>query len=105
MSLDVSPDSLRTVAGALALLPKDIHDVAALGAQPVANVLNGSGVGKALSHTDVIDATARAVLEARFNEFSGLLVESADKYKDSDQDAADRLKAVTDLNSETPFKK
>ncbi|MFE3195745.1 hypothetical protein ACFXHA_42565 [Nocardia sp. NPDC059240] len=104
-ALEVTPDNLRKLAGGLALLPKDINDMVALGAQPVADVLKGSGVGTALGRSDGIDTTARAVLEARFNTFSGLLVLSADKYNNHDEDVADRLNAVADLNSGTPGKK
>ncbi|MBO0853135.1 MAG: hypothetical protein J2P18_05135 [Nocardia sp.] len=105
MGLDVNPNTLRQVAGALALLPQDINAAGAVDVGPAVSLLKGSSVGKALSETGKADSTARAVLEARFNEFSGQLAMSADMYKNSDDDAANRLKSVADLNSGDPAKK
>ncbi|MBY8860809.1 hypothetical protein K7711_30345 [Nocardia sp. CA2R105] len=97
MSLDVNPDSLRQAAAAMALLPQEIDKAAMPKTDAVANALKGSAVGGALDGLETATKTAKAVLEARFNEFSGLLALSADQYKDSDLATAKRLSQVTDL--------
>lgn len=99
MSLEVSPDSLRQAAAALALLPNDIDKAKKLAAAPVAAGLKGSAVGTALEGSDPRSKTAKDVLMARFNHLSGLLALSANKYQGTDLDAARRLAAVADLNS------
>ncbi|MCA2205697.1 MULTISPECIES: hypothetical protein [Nocardia] len=99
MALEVSPDSLRQAAAALALLPNDIENAKKLGAAPVAAALRGSAVGSALGGSDSRSKTAKDVLKARFNHLSGLMALSANKYEGTDADAARRLAAVADLNS------
>ena len=86
----------------MALLPEEIDHAPHLDAQVVANVLKGSSVGRVLDGLDGVSAVARATLQARFNEFSGLLAWSADTFDGTDRDAAQRLADVVDLNSGDP---
>ncbi|BAW05554.1 conserved hypothetical protein [Nocardia seriolae] len=66
-------------------------------------MLKGAAVGAALGGSDPASRTAKGVLKARFNEFSGLLKLAADTYRDTDQEAAANLLAVVaDLNSGDP---
>ena len=102
MALDVDTDSLRRAAAALALLQKEIDQAPPLNAQPVADALPGSQVSASLNGLDQVSATAKAVLQARFNEFSGLLAMSADQFDGNEEDSADRLASVADLNSGDP---
>lgn len=97
MALDVGPDSLRQAAAALALLPQEINKAPQLKSDAVVNALKGSAIAGVLAGVDAASSLAKAVIESRFNEFAGLLALSADKYKDSDADTAQRLAAVTDL--------
>ncbi|MEV6769704.1 hypothetical protein AB0N05_13855 [Nocardia sp. NPDC051030] len=102
MSFEVNPEGLRAAAGAIALLTGDIDGAPHLGAEPVANKLPGSAIGAALGKTDPLSRQAKDVLKARFNEFAAVLVVAADTYHGSDQDAAQRLVALTDINSGDP---
>ncbi|MGV9541708.1 hypothetical protein [Nocardia beijingensis] len=102
MGFEVDPDTLRAAAGSMALLPGEIDRAPHLGADPVAAKLKGSSVGMALSGSDGRSRTAKDVLRARFNQFSALLALSADKFQNTDADAANRLAAVADINSGDP---
>lgn len=62
-----------------------------------------SAVGAALGTADPASRTAKDVLKARFNEFSAVLALSADQYKGTDLDAAQRIAALADLNSGDPY--
>ncbi|MCU1648313.1 MAG: hypothetical protein JWN03_8588 [Nocardia sp.] len=102
MSFEVNPDGLRAAAGAIALLTGQIDGAPHLGAGPVAEKLPGSATGAALSKSDPLSSQAKKVLKARFNEFSAVLVVAADTFHGTDQDAAQRLAALTDFNSGDP---
>ncbi|WP_067533686.1 hypothetical protein [Nocardia crassostreae] len=102
MAFQVNPEGLRLAAGAIALLPKEIDDAPKLGAEPVAKALPGSTVGAALAAADPASRTAKDVLKARFNEFSAVLAHSANEYKGTDLDSAQRIAALADLNSGDP---
>ncbi|MGW4738510.1 hypothetical protein [Nocardia xishanensis] len=99
MSFEVNPDSLRSAAGEIAALPAEVDGAAHLGAGPVADKLKGSAVGTALGKSDPLSRRAKDVLKARYNQFAGLLALSADTFRDSDLDAANRIAAVPDINS------
>ncbi|MEU2030159.1 hypothetical protein [Nocardia amamiensis] len=94
---NVNPESLRTAAQALAVLPTEIDGAAALGADLVDGKLNGSAVGHSLGQTTLLAAQARETLKARFTQFSQLLEHAASTYRDDDMVAAAQLAAVTDL--------
>ncbi|MGV9674833.1 hypothetical protein ACWDSJ_06110 [Nocardia sp. NPDC003482] len=102
MPFEVNPDSLRQAAAALALLPEEIDHAPQVKSQPVADALKGSAVGDVLAGLDAVSSLAKAVLQARFNEFSGALALSADKFHGSDVDAAQRIATVADFNSGNP---
>lgn len=104
MPLEVNPDSLREAAAVLALLPQDIDKAPNLGAEPVSKALKGSLVGTHLGGSDSVTTTAKDVLKARFNEFAALLAQSANTFHGTDQDAAQRLTTMGDLNNGDPHK-
>jgi len=101
-SFEVDKESLGTAATALSLLPRDINQVAPLGAEAVSKALPGSDVGTALGKADAACTTAKAVLTGRFNEFAALLQLSADEFSGQDEDAANRIAAVSDYNAGNP---
>ncbi|MFI9632345.1 hypothetical protein ACIHAX_06595 [Nocardia sp. NPDC051929] len=94
---DVNPESLRTAAQALAVLPAQMDEVASLGADQVDGKLDGSAVGHSLGQTTSLGSRARETLKARFIRFSELLEHAASTYRDDDMAAAAQLAAVTDL--------
>ncbi|MFI9511399.1 hypothetical protein [Nocardia sp. NPDC052566] len=103
MPLRVSPESLRSAAGTLSLLPTEIDRAPHLGAgPPAAKLMSGSAVGTALGTTDPLSKRAKDVLKARFNEFAAVLALSADTFQGTDADAAQRLAALSDINSGDP---
>ncbi|WP_067565253.1 hypothetical protein [Nocardia acidivorans] len=102
MPFEVNPDGLRAAAGALALLPGDIDQAPRLGAAPVAAKMPGSAAGAALAQSDNLSRKAKDLLKARFNEFSATLVIAADTYRGTDTEAANRIAALTDINSGDP---
>ncbi|MFI7192025.1 hypothetical protein ACIBQ0_20000 [Nocardia nova] len=102
MTFQVNPDGLRAAAGELALLPTEVDDAPKLDADPVAKLLAGLSVGTELGKSNAASTQAKDVLKARFDEFSALLVTCADSFHGNDQDAAQRLAAVADLNSGDP---
>ncbi|MFF0494653.1 hypothetical protein ACFYTQ_37030 [Nocardia sp. NPDC004068] len=102
MTFEVNPDGLRAAGGALALLPTDIDNAPKLDAEPVATSLAGLTVGAELAESNAASTRAKELLKARFNEFSALLVVCADNFHGSDQEAAQRIAAVADLNSGDP---
>ncbi|MBF6518929.1 hypothetical protein [Nocardia farcinica] len=77
MAFEVDPDSLRQAAAALALLPNEIEKAKRLDAGAAARALPGSAVGVSLSASDGHSTTAKKVLKARFNHWSGLMVVAA----------------------------
>lgn len=99
MSFEISPDNLRRAAGVLAALPAEIDGAPHLGAGPVAEKLKGSAVGASLGKSDPSSRRAKDVLKARYNQFASLLVLSADTFHGTDLDAANRIAAVSDINS------
>lgn len=102
MTFEVSPDGLRAAGGAVALLPTDIDNAPKLDADPVAKSLAGLAVGAELAKSNAASTQAKDLLKARFNEFSALLVVCADNFHGNDQEAAQRIAAVADLNSGDP---
>ena len=102
MSIEVDEDSLRQAAAALALLPSDIDAVPKLDAERAGNTLKGSAIGAALMSSNPASTRAKNLLNARFNQLSGLLAMSANSFTGTDVDAAHRLAAAVDLNSGDP---
>lgn len=102
MPFEVGPDSLRGAAGQMAALPAEIDGAARLAAGPVAETLTGSAVGTALAKSDPLSQRAKDVLKARYNQFAGLLALSAETFRDTDLEAANRIAAVSDINSAAP---
>ena len=102
MSIEVDEDSLRQAAAALALLPSEIDGVPKLDAERVGNMLKGSAVGGALLGSNPASTRAKNLLNARFNQLSGLLAMSANSFHGTDVDAAERLAAAGELNSGDP---
>lgn len=100
-AFEVNKESLGAAAVALSLLPREVNQTAALGSDPVAKNLQGSTVGTPLARAESAATVAKGVLTARFNEFAALLQLSADKFAGTDEDAAQRIAAVADLNSGT----
>jgi len=102
MAFHVDPDGLRAAAGVLALLPTEIDSTPKLEAEPVTSTLQGLSIGTELRNSDPASKQAKDVVKARFDEFSAVLVVSADSFHSTDIDAAQRIAAVTDLNSGDP---
>ncbi|WP_327147160.1 hypothetical protein [Nocardia sp. NBC_01329] len=99
MPLEIDPESLRATAGSLALLPLEIDRAPRLDADPVSNSLRATSVGAALSKSNAASTRAKEVLKARYNQFSALLMVSADTFNGADEDVAGRLAAAGDINA------
>ncbi|MFI9536813.1 hypothetical protein ACIG56_26630 [Nocardia fusca] len=99
MPLEIDPESLRATAGTLALLPLEIDSAPRLDADPVADSLKATSVGASLSQSNAASTRAKEVLKARYNQFSALLMISADTFNGADEDVANRLSAAGDINT------
>ncbi|MBO0881236.1 MAG: hypothetical protein J2P17_12985 [Mycobacterium sp.] len=102
MGFEVNPDGLRAAAGALAQLPTEIDRAPHLDAESHVGQLRGLGIGAELAKSDPLSTQAKNVLKSRFNEFSALLMSSADAFHGTDDEAAQQISAVVDLNSGDP---
>ncbi|MFD3508797.1 hypothetical protein [Nocardia sp. NPDC058666] len=102
MAFEVNPDSLRSAAGAVAMVPAEVDRAPYLGAAPNVGKLRGSVIGGALNQSDPASKRAKDVVKARFNQFSSVLAISAETFRDTDLDAAARIAAIGDINSGDP---
>jgi hypothetical protein len=68
MALDVSPDSLREAAAAMALLPQEVDKAAQPKSDAVATALKGSSVGGSLDGLDTAERLSQVTDLYRGND-------------------------------------
>ncbi|MFI1913394.1 hypothetical protein [Nocardia sp. NPDC020380] len=102
MTFKIDPSSLANAAGLLKGLADGVNDtgqVPHLGASRAVAGMSGSAVSKAMAGADPASTQAKGVLQSRFDGFGSLLYSTAEQFKGTDTELAQRLGELGDLNS------
>ncbi|NUS42865.1 MAG: hypothetical protein HOQ24_04125 [Mycobacteriaceae bacterium] len=100
--MKITPESLTDAAVAVGKLGEAVHDAAVfpfLGASRGVEALKGSPIADALTGADPASTQAKATLASRYEAIASMLYTTATTFKGQDQDLADQLGRIGDLNS------
>ncbi|WP_188586976.1 type VII secretion target [Gordonia jinhuaensis] len=100
MSMRVDPTELRGAATSFNGFAGDIRGIAPVTASPTTSGMEWSDTAKALGPVDDTCKRALDVLANRMSSIEDLLNKSAADYRDTDTDAADKLKSLGGLAPE-----
>ncbi len=99
--MEISPASLTDAAVTIGEVGEQTNDITVfphLAAKRAIDALPGSAIAVALAQADVISDAAVQVVSSRYAGFADLLTTAATSFADKDQEIADRLTALGDLN-------